>query len=378
MVPAMSLNGYVRPDGRVGFRNNVVILPLVGCVGDIARRIADRLDGAVALVHPHGCELDGPDADYLSLQMERLLVHPNVGGVILVTMACGATNRFGLAQKAGQAGKLVETVNFHRTGGTIKCVEAGAEIGAKMLAKLGEQPRQALDMSALILGTKCGSSDATSFDVLHKVTGSVCDRLVDEQATVVLGEDYELVPDIENLAKRGVNPRVRSDILRIGSDLEASLRKRHNTEPSWTEEVRAGSAKHAAKAGTKPIQEVIPLEGMIEGPGLVVHNGPNSDLISVTTLAAAGCNMLLFTTGRGTPVGGPLPTVKVTANRKTEQWMTENIDVGVADVTEGKISAQEGAQRIYDALVRHANGEPTKAERLRHTEIQFHIKGVTF
>ena len=375
----MSLTGYVRPDGRVGFRNYLVVLPLVGCVGDIARRIADRADGAVPIVHPHGCELQATDSVWLALQMEGLALHPNVGGVLLVTMSCGATNQYRLADKAAEAGKLVETVNFHRAGGTHKSVQLGGDLAEKMLERLGKTEREPVDISALVLGTKCGSSDRTSFDVLHDVTGVACDRIVDAGGTVVLAENFELVADIETLAERGVDERVKADILGIKDPLLRSYEARVGTGLELGEEAKAASFKHAAKAGTRPIQRVIPLAGRIEGPGLVVHDAPNSDLVSVTTLAVAGCNMVLFTTGRGTPVGGPcVPTVKVTANPRTQEHMAENIDVGVGEVTEGKMSAEQGAERIYDATLRIANGELSKSERLKHFEMQFCIQGVTF
>ena len=382
----MELYGYLRPNGRIGFRNNVIIIPLVGCVGDVGRRMAAQVaplsttsaPNAVAIVHPHGCELDGFDSDYLALQMERLVTHANVGGVVFVTMGCGATNRFKLAEKASDAGKLVETINFHVTGGTNRTVSAGAEAVRQLVRRLSTEERQPVEPSALVLGTKCGSSDRTSFDVLHGVTGIVCDRIVDEGGTVVLAEDYELAPDIERLSQRAVDENVKREVLGIREDLIGRYRQRFGRDLEWGEDAREASFKHAAKAGSRPIQRVIPLEGMVEGPGLVLHNGPNSDLVSVTSLAVAGCNMLLFTTGRGTPVGGPLPTVKVTANRRTEEHMEENIDVGVADVTEERIDAEEGAERIYDAIVQCANGKPSKAELLGHVEMQFHIKGVLY
>ena len=375
----MSLTGYVRPDGRVGFRNYLVVLPLVGCVGDIVRRIADSADGAMPIVHPHGCELQGPDSKWLALQMEGLALHPNVGGVLLVTMSCGATNQYHLADKAARAGKLVETVNFHRAGGTRRSVQLGVDLAGKIIDQLRETEREPVDISALVLGTKCGSSDRTSVDVLHEVTGVACDRIVDAGGTVVLAENVELVADIETLAERGIDERVKSDIRGIRDSMMRSYEARVGTGLKLGEKDKAASFNHAAKAGTRPIQRVVPLVERIEGPGLVIHDSPNSDLVSVTTLAVGGCNMLLFTTGSGTPVGAPcVPTVKVTANPRTQEHIQEHIDVGVGEVTEGKMSVQEGAERIYDATLRIANGELSKSERLRHFEMQFSIQGVTF
>ena len=375
----MHLTGYVRPDGRVGFRNHLIVMPLVGCVSDIARRIADAVEGAMPIVHPHGCELGGADGDWLGLQMEGLAAHPNVGGVIFVTLACGKTNQYGIPQKAAEAGKLVETVNFHKVGGTTKSVQAGVEFARKMMPELKRQKRQPVGISAVVLGTKCGSSDNTSLDVLHFVTGLACDMIVDGGGTVVLAENCELVADIETLAARAVNDKVKRDVLQIRTGLDRLLSARLGQGLAGDESQRRASFKHAAKAGNRPIQKVVPLEGRIEGPGLIIHDGPNNDLVSVTTMAVAGCNLQLFTTGRGTPVGGPCaPTIKVTANPRTQELMEENLDVGVAEVTEGKITREEGARRIHDCIIATAIGELTKSERLGHFEMQFHIKGVTF
>jgi len=311
--------------------------------------------------------------------MQGLVTHPNVGGSIFVTLGCASTNSFRLPKKASEAGKLVEIVNFHKVGGTSQSVQVGVEMANKMAEKLRRHKREPVDMSAVVLGTKCGSSDNVSGDVLHPVTGITCDRIVDEGGTVVLAENYELLADIEALAARAVNGQVKADVLKIRTDLVELLKARHGQAPEPTEQGKISSFKHASKAGTRPIQRVIPLQGQIKGPGLVIHDGPNSDLVSVTTMAVAGCNLQLFTTGRGTPVGGPCaPTIKVTATPRTQNLMAENIDVGVAEVTEGKISHEEGAERIYQAILRVARGELTKSERLGHFEMQFHIKGVTF
>jgi altronate dehydratase large subunit len=375
----MDLTGYVRPDGRVGFRNYLLVLPLVGCVVEIARRIAENIEGAVPAVHPHGCELIDSDSEWFGLQMERLATHPNVGGVIFITLSCGETNRFKIPQKTAEAGKLIKVINYHHTGGTHKSIEAGIQAGKKMMKKLAGQERESVGMEAIILGTKCGSSDKTSLEVLHPITGIVCDRIVDEGGTVVLAENYELWADIETLASRAMDKQVNRDTLKIKNDLNALLKLRYGRSLKEEKRDQKGSFQHASKAGTKSIQNVIPLEGRIEGPGLIIHDGPNNDLISVTTQAVAGCNLLMFTTGRGTPLGGVcIPVVKVTANSRTQELMSENIDVGVSEITEKNISPEAGAEKIYQTLLAVANGKLTKAETLGHFELQFHIKGVMF
>ena len=375
----MKLTGYIRPDGRVGFRNYTVILPLVGCLSDIARRISSSDSNSVPLIHPNGCELVDFDADWMALQMERLVTHPNVRSVLFLTMGCASTNTYRLSQKAASKGKLVESINFHATGGTHKTVEKGVQLIQKMTKKSEKEKKEPVDVSSITLGTKCGSSDKSSFDFLHTVTGLACDRIVDEGGTVVLSEDFELYADIETLAERGINAEVKAGILSLRDDLQARFKRRFNKDLPWSEEMKEGSAKHAAKAGSRPIQRVVPLKEVIEGPGMIIYNGPNSDLVSVTAMAVAGCNMIVFTTGRGTPIGGPcLPAVKVTANRRTAQSMPENIDISFPGVVEGTQDFEEAADLLYDKMVRVANGEMTQSENLKHFEMQIHINGVTY
>ena len=138
----MKLTGYIRPDGRVGFRNYTVILPLVGCLSDIARRISSSDSNSVPLIHPNGCELVDFDADWMALQMERLVTHPNVRSVLFLTMGCASTNTYRLSQKAASKGKLVESINFHATGGTHKTVEKGVQLIQKMTKKSEKEKKE--------------------------------------------------------------------------------------------------------------------------------------------------------------------------------------------------------------------------------------------
>jgi altronate dehydratase large subunit len=161
---------------------------------------------------------------------------------------------------------------------------------------------------------------------------------------------------------------------RFGYTLE-DLALKSSTREKWIER----SLAHAAKAGTTPFRGFFEMEDLVSGPGLVILNAPNTDLECVTALAAAGCNMTVFTTGRGTPVGSPASiTVKVTATRATFEKMAENMDVCVADVEEGAATLQDTAQRLVQALVAAANGQLTAAERLQHWEVAMPIRGVTY
>lgn len=381
----MELFGYVRSDRRIGFRNHVIVIPTTGCQVEIARRIAAGVPGATCLGQPHGCDMQGSDFELLGTFLERFATHPNVGGVLFLIMGCAATLALQLPRKAKDSGRLVETLNTQNAG-TTATIEAGIGIVRDMASRLAKVERSPVPFPALTIGTKCGASDANSFTHCHPVVGRACDILVERGATVVLSEDCELVAAAHLLADRAETRVVADKILQLPDLVNAGWKTRFgytlediSLKGKTREELIERSLAHAAKAGTTPIRGFFEMEEIVHGPGLVILNAPNTDLENVTALAAAGCNVTLFTTGRGTPVGSPASiTVKVTATQKTFERMNENIDVGVARVVDGTESIDDAARRVVQAVVESANGKPTKAEILGHWEVAIPIRGVTY
>lgn len=381
----MKLSGYKRSDGRIGFRNHVIVIPLTGCQSEIARRIALNVPEATCLGHVHGCDFLGPDYQLLGTLLEHFATHPNVGGVLFLGMGCAATHSLRLPGKVKQSGRLVQSLNT-QSAGTTGTVDRGVKIVREMADRLARDQREPVPPAALTVGTKCGASDGNSFTHCHPVVGRACDMMVQNGATVVLSEDCELVAAASLLADRAEKPEVGMNVRRMaeqvntgwkarfGYSLEEAALKEQSRE-QWVQQ----SIAHITKAGSTPIKGFFQMEEPVSGPGLVILNAPNSDLESVTALAAAGCNVTIFTTGRGTPVGSPAAiTVKVTATQRTFDRMQENIDVCVAGVVDGSESIDEAAERVVQAVVDAANGKQTKAERLGHWEIAIPIRGVTY
>ncbi len=381
----MELFGYRRSDGRIGFRNHAIVIPLTGCQVEIARRIAASVPGATCLGHVNGCDLGGADFDLLGIMLERFATHPNVGGVLFLAMGCAATAVLQLPGKARRSGRLAESLNT-QAGGTTATVDAGIRVVQEMVGRLTESPREPVPFSGLTIGTKCGASDANSFAHCHPVVGRACDTLIEKGATVVLSEDCELVAAASILADRAETPEVAGRIRMMAEQVNVGWKTRfgHSLEEvSLEAQTRKGwmeqSLAHAGKAGTTSIRNLFEMEETVSGPGLVILNAPNTDLESVTALAAAGCNVTIFTTGRGTPVGSPASiTVKVTATQRTFDRMRENIDVCVAGVVDDGQSIDEAAEQVVQAVVDAANGKQTKAEKLGHWEVAMPIRGVTY
>jgi len=381
----MDLFGYKRSDGRIGFRNHVLVLPLTGCQVEIARRIAWNVPGATCMGHLNGCDLSGPDGELFGAILEHFAAHPNVGGVLFVAMGCAATLSLQLPRKTRETGRLVQVLDAN-TAGTHGTVEAGAQMVKEMVEQLAAIERQPVSFEALTIGTKCGASDPNSYSHLHPVVGRACDMLVEKGATIILSEDCELVGAAPDLAERAATPEIAERILHMAERVNAGWKTRFgysleevSLQSQSREEWSRSSLASAAKAGATPITGFFEMEDTVRGPGLVVLNATNSDLPCVTALAASGCNVTIFTTGRGTPVGSPVSiTLKVTATRKTAERMPENIDLSAADVVDGKETLDEAAGRLVQTIVDAANGKPTCSEILRHWEVGIPIRGVTY
>ena len=379
----MDLFGYVRADGTVGFRNHTLIVPLTGCLQRIAWRIADDVPGTSALIHPNGCDFQGQDGELLGQMMANFVTHPNVGAVLFLTMGCAALQGLNLAKLAGDSGRLVGEVNLHRCGGTSKSIARGIELARPMVAELAAQQRRPVPLSSLIVGTKCGSSNADSFNYCHTVLGAACDRLVDAGATVVLSEDCELYAAAGQLAERAANPQAAQDIRDMATTLHGYWTDRFGIDlddpRDEMEKRHRRSLEHAAKAGSRPYQRVFDMREKVSGPGLVILNAPNTDLENMTCLSASGCQLIAFTTGQGTVVGSPVAsTVKMTATRATAERMAENIDLDVSGFKDGALSLDAAAELTVNHLIAAANGDLQKAEILGHGEIAFPLRGITF
>ncbi|OHB58900.1 MAG: hypothetical protein A2Y12_17620 [Planctomycetes bacterium GWF2_42_9] len=381
----MKLQGYKRSNGSVGFRNYVLVMPLTGCNMEIARRIAAAVPGATCLGHPHGCDMQMKDFELFGNILEHFVTHPNIGAVLFLAMGCAASLSLHLPAKASATGRLVKTLNVVQ-GGTTRTVEAGIKIVQQMVEELHAVKREPVEFSSLVIGTKCGASDANSFSHCHPVVGRACDLLVEKQATVVLAENCELVGGAQHLAQRASTPEIGAKILEMADEVNRGWKNRFGVSYDDFAQKNTNleffiqrSLEHVAKAGTTPIRGFFDMSEIVQGPGLVILDTPNTDLESVTCLAAAGCNITIFTTGRGTPIGSPAAiTVKITATEQTFKNMEENIDLCVSGVIDGKETIDQAAQQVVAAVIKSANGELTKAEKLGHWEVAMPIRGVLY
>ncbi len=377
-----TIQAYRRPDGSVGIRNKVLILPTVVCSAETARMISYQVQGAVALQNHVGCGQIGKDAKMTIDTLVGLGKNPNVFAVLVVGLGCETARPKEVANAIAASGKPVECVVIQEHGGTINAVSAGVRIAMDFVRRAGMEKKVLCDVSDLVVAVECGASDPTSGIAANPSVGSASDRVVAQGGTVILSETTELIGAEHILAARSVSPCVGQELVEIcrrmeqrALDMGTSLRGGNpapgNIEGGLTtlEEKSLGCVH---KAGTTPLQEVLPYSTKPTKKGLVMMDTPGYDIDSVTGMVAGGAQVCVFTTGLGTPVGNPIvPVIKVTGNPSTFTRMKDNIDINAGGILEDGVSIDEMGGVIFDEILAVAEGKQTKSEILGFMESSF-------
>ncbi|QNQ09536.1 UxaA family hydrolase [Sphingomonas alpina] len=384
-----SFMGYRRPDGRVGTRNEIWVLPTVGCVARTAERIAARgnaahagkIDGVHAFAHPFGCSQLGDDLAATRRILAGLANNPNAGGVVIVGLGCESNQIDALlAEIPEQRRTLVRTlVAQHADDEVEEGVALVAELAARIVA-----PRERFGLDALTLGVKCGGSDGFSGLTANPLVGRMSDRVTAAGGKVILTEIPEIFGAEQMLMNRASDARVFEGIVSLVNGFKRYFTDHgepvsENPSPgniaggiTTLEEKSLGAVQ---KAGRARVVDVIGYAGRARHPGLTLLEGPGNDAVSSTALAAAGATAILFTTGRGTPLGFPVPTIKIASNSALAARKPGWIDFDAGRVlTEGFERAETA---LADMLCAVASGAETAAERNGEREIAIWKRGVT-
>jgi len=384
MSNAPTMMGYVRPDGRVGIRNHVLVISTVVCSGVVTRRIADQVQGAVAIENPFGCAQLEPDLEITRRTLVNTAKNPNVGGVLVVGLGCEQIQADDLVREIEKTGKPVEKVIIQEEdGGTPAAIEKGVRLLRKMAEEVLSQRPEEVNMSNLVLGVECGGSDATSGLASNPVVGYASDRVVDLGGTVILSETPEMIGAEDILANRAVSREVGEKIVstvRRWVELAASYNvDLVGTQPapgniiggiSTIEEKSLGAI---IKGGSRPVQGMVNYAEEVGGKGLWLMDTPGYDIMSVVGMVAGGATLVIFTTGRGTPTGNPIaPVIKVAANPQTARKMRENIDFDASTVTLGQETIEQAGERLFKLVMDTTRGKPTRAELLGFREFMIH------
>lgn len=365
----------------MGIRNHVLILPCSLCASETARFAADEVKGAVYIANQGGCSLSSRDLQVTLETLSGLAANPNIYGTVLVGNGCEVVQASLLADKIREKTcKPLEVLVIREEGGSVKTAARIVELAERMRAEANQVPTEEVSVDQLILGTECGGSDPTSGLAANPVVGICSELLVEKGGTVILSETPELIGTEEILGERCKDEKVKErllsmikayeqDFLLVGDNPRSGNPTPGNIAGGITtlEEKSLGCIH---KAGNCVIQEVVAYGAPITQKGLVVMDTPGQDIASIVGMAAAGAQMVVFTTGHGTPTGsGIVPVVKLTANQETAELMRDHIDFDCSEIlTKGK-GIEEAGRELFTLVERVACGQETKAEALGFQDV---------
>ncbi len=375
-----AFRGFRRPDGRVGVRNYVAVVPVSVTASAYAKAIADDAPEQVRAT-PHQMSMSPPPAARRQIEtvLEGVGRNPNVAGALYVELGTEDIDARELADDVSRTGRPVEVLSIREVGGTDAALARGGDAVARLREAAADARRESADASELVVAMECGGSDATSGIAANPVIGNACDRIVEAGGTGCLSETPEFIGAEHILAERCVDDDVRGRLLDrverrermaglMGVDFRGAQPSPGNQAGGLTtlEEKSLGAI---AKGGTTALQEVLTYATRLPvGGGFVVMDSPGYDVESVSGKVAGGAQVVVFSTGRGSTTGNPIaPVVKVTGNPETYERMRENMDVDASRVLRGASVTEVGA-RLYETVLDVADGTRVAAEHHRMEE----------
>ena len=386
----LTFDGYVRGDGRVGVRNEIWIIPTVGCVNKTAERLAklgndlisDGCDGVFAFTHPFGCSQLGDDFENTQNILASLVKHPNAGGVLVLSLGC-ENNNLGVF-KPYLDGIDEDRVKFLCTQEVEDEIEVGKSLLLEIYDAIKYDKRRSVGIENLVVGYKCGGSDAFSGITANALCGKVNELLCDANASTILTEVPEMFGAEQLLMNRAKNREVYDKIVSMINDFKDYYYRNdqecyENPSPgnheggiTTLEEKSLGCIQ---KGGSSTVCDVLGYGEACRTKGLNLLTGPGNDIVSTTNLTASGCQIILFTTGRGTSLGAPVPTVKISSNTDLYDRKRNWIDFNAGGLIEdGDFDA--AADELLKYIISVASGERTCNEKNGYKEISIFKSGV--
>ena len=383
--------GFRRKDGRIAVRNEIWIIPTVGCVNDVAKKLAadsqDLVSGGVeglyAFTHPYGCSQTGADHAQTRKLLAALARHPNAGAVLVLSLGCENLQHDQFVEELGDYDP--ERIKFLTCQEVEDEFAAGRALLEECAAFAAQFKREPVPVSGLVIGMKCGGSDGLSGVTANPTVGVFSDMMIARGGSTVLTEVPEMFGAEGMLLSRCVSREVFDKAANMLNSFKDYFISHHETvyeNPSpgnkkggitTLEDKSCGCVQ---KGGTAPIADVIGYGDAVTAHGLNMLYGPGNDLVSATAMTAAGAHIILFTTGRGTPFGAPAPTIKIASNSQLAAKKSGWIDFDAGPVADGE-PITEAAKRLFALVLRVAGGEQTKSERMGFREIAIFKDGVT-
>ena len=377
-IEPLGIEAYVRKNGDIGIRNDIWIIPTVGCVNSTGKALAEKT-GALYFAHPYGCSQLGDDNKITQLVLKGLITHPNAGGVLVLGLGCENNNIAEMKKVLGDFD--AERIRFLNTQDVKNELDEGIKIINELKEIASRDKREAVSINRLRVGLKCGGSDGFSGITANAVVGRVTDKLCAMGGTAVLTEVPEMFGAEALLFERCVN----EDVFKKGVALINNFKeyfKSHgepvseNPSPGNKEggitTLEEKSLGCVQKGGTAPVVDVLNYGDTLTRQGLNLLNGPGNDIVSTTNLSACGCHIILFTTGRGTPLGSAVPTVKIASNDaladKKKHWI---------DFNAYGFNTEEKATELLALIKQIADGKKARNEENDCREIAIFKDGVT-
>jgi altronate hydrolase len=384
----MTFEGYRRSDGRVGTRNEIWILPTVGCVARTAQKIAEkaalkhagRVDGIHAFPHPFGCSQLSDDLDGTRRIIAALASHPNAGGVLILGLGCESNQTRAILPDIAPSAHI-RTLGAQMAGDEI---EEGLALIDELVEIAARAERTSVPLSELVLGVKCGGSDGFSGLTANPLVGRMSDAVTAAGGTAILTEIPEIFGAEQLLMERAGDEAVFGGIVELVNSFKAYFTRHgepvsENPSPgniaggiTTLEEKSLGAVQ---KAGHATVTDVLRYGERVRTKGLTLLEAPGNDAVSSTALAAAGATAILFTTGRGTPLGFPVPTIKIASNSDLAARKPGWIDFDAGQVLDQGMAP--AAEALLDTVCAVASGKQTAAERNGEREIAIWKRGVT-
>ncbi len=390
LTPA-TFQGYRRPDGRAAIRNEIWIIPTVGCVNDVAKAlvrenqhlVTGSVEGLYCYTHPFGCSQTGEDHAQTRKLLAALCRHPNAAAVLVLGLGCENLTHEQFVAELGDYDK--DRVKFLTCQQVEDELEAGAELLEQCAAYAARFTREPIPASELVVGMKCGGSDGLSGITANPVVGRFSDLLVAQGGSTVLTEVPEMFGAEGFLMDRCITPQVFEKAVNMVNGFKNYF-IRHNevvydnpspgNKQGGITTLEDKSCGCVQKGGTAPIMDVIGYGDAVTTKGLNMLYGPGNDLVSATALTAAGAHLILFTTGRGTPFGAPAPTMKLSTNTPLATKKVGWIDFNAGVVADGTRTLAECAQDLMEEVLAVASGKLTWAEKKGFREISIFKDGV--
>ena len=386
-----TFEGYVREDGRVGIRNEVWIVNTVGCVNGTSKTLeklaqqayGDRVDGVHCFVHPYGCSQLGEDHKNTQKLLASMVKHPNAGAVLVLSLGCENNNVNEFKKVLGDYN--AERVKFLITQDHEDEIEEGMKLLDELTAYASQFKRQTVPASELVIGLKCGGSDGLSGITANPLLGAASDLLARHGGTTLLTEVPEMFGAETILMDRCKDEETFHKAVALINDFKAYfIRYNQEVYENPSPGNKAGgittledkSLGCTQKGGTAEVRDVLGYCEQVTEKGLNLVQGPGNDICAITALMGSGAQMVLFTTGRGTPVGAPIPTVKVATNTPLAQKKHNWIDFNAGVLVQGA-GMEETSEAFFKELLEIASGKKTKSEEHDYREIAIFKDGVT-